>query len=193
MPAPLVNAGKDGNVCPEIEKHIELHGRMAALPPRPREKCQAQLDQRRIQREQSERQIRLWRLTGVQTLSSAHQNRCHFRKHAPISVGVRVCQIATLHSPADAGVVKQLAPRFQARLDVAQALPIRQLCKYHRREVIVCGNCGRRPTHRMASRAARELLRVQTSENLRQHRRSVAHRAKMASQGPAKTLIEDTS
>jgi hypothetical protein len=32
----------------------------------------------------------------------------------------------------------------------------------------------------MASSAARELLRVQTSENLRQHRCSVAHRAKMA-------------
>src|ERR1035437_9490683 len=124
---PLVQAGKNRNVCPEIEQHIELYGRMATLPPRPWEERQAQFDQRRIQREQSKRQIRLRRLVGVQPLRPPHQNGRHFGKHAPIPLGVRVSQIAALDRSTDAGVVQQSAPRFEAGLDVAQALPICQL------------------------------------------------------------------
>ena len=181
VPAPFVNAGEDRDVRPEIEQHVELHSRMSALPPRPWEECQAQLDQGRIQSEQAERQIRLRRLIDVQTMSSAHQDRCDFREHVPVSLGVCIREIAALDLAPNAGVVKQLATRLQAGLDVAQALAICQLRKNHRREMIVRGDRRRRPPHRVASGAARELLRVQTSENLRQHRCSVAHRAKMAS------------
>ena len=180
VPAPFVKAGEDRDVRPEIEQHVELHSRMSALPPRPWGKCQAQLDQGRIQSEQGRRQIRLRRLIDVQTMSPAHQDRFDFRKYVPVSLGVCISQIAGLDLTPDAGVVKQLATRLQAGLDVTQALAICQLRKNHRRKMIVRGDCRRRPAHRVTSSAARELLRVQTSENLRQHRCSVAHRAKMA-------------
>ena len=180
VPAPFVNAGEDWDVRPEIEQHVELHCRMAALPTRPWEKCQAQLDQGRIQSEQGERQVRLRGQIDVQTMSSAHQDRRNFREHVPVSLGVCIREIAALDLAPDAGVVKQLATRLQTGFDVAQALAICQLRKNHPREVIVRGDRRRCPPHRMASGAARELLRVQTSENLRQHRCSVAHQAKMA-------------
>src|SRR5579859_2190482 len=192
VPTPFVKAGEDRNVCCEIEEHVELHGRMAALPPRPREKCQAQLDQRRIQSEQREGQVRLRWMIGVQSLRSPHQNGRHLREHVPVSLRVGISQIAALDLAPDAGVVKQLATRLQAGLDVAQALAIRQLRKNHRREMIERGDRRGAPPHRVTCRAPRKLDDGQAAQNLRQYCPSLVHRAKMTRMEPAKTVIENT-
>ena len=155
---------------------VKLHRRLRALPARPREQRQAQLDQRRIDGEKLGRQTRLQWTVRIESSCPAHQHHGQFRKQGGGTPLVGVGQVAALDRTTNARVIKGAGAREQTGLDVAQTLSIGQLRKDHHREVIVGRQRLRVPRHRMPLRAAAKLFRVHPIENLGQDRFAVSVR-----------------
>jgi hypothetical protein len=174
----LVQPGKRRQVGPRVQQHVELHGGLRALPARSREKRQAQLNQRRVQREQVGVQAHRVGFFRVEPALPAHQHARHLGKQPPVAMLVRIRQIAALHRAANPGTIEQRAPRVEAGLDVAQALAVRQNGEDHRREVSV-GVQGRGlAARRISTGTQRKLLAAQTAEYLRQNRFPGVHNRK---------------
>ena len=186
---PLVETGKYGNVVPQVQQDVQLHRRLLLLPPRPWTQCQAELDHGRIQGEQVRFQAQLERRVRVEPTRTAHEDRSDLREDTPVPLFVRVRQVRPRDPAADPHVIGPRRPRLQAGLDVAQSLPIGQLGKNHRGEVIVDRKRTRGPRHRELRRRPRKLHSIQAGENLRENGRGRIHfRARMTRKPSFQTM-----
>ena len=192
VPVALVQAGKGGQIGPQIQQHVELHRRLRALPAGPRKQRKAQLDQRRIQREQIGVQVERRWIARIHPSRPAHQHSRHFGEQAPVAMLVRVSQIAAFHRAANSGMIKQPSTRIQTDLDVAQALAIGELCEDHRGKVIVSGKRRSVATHWISRGATRKLFPADACEHLGQSGFAGIHPRNSGSLGP-RNQIDDTS
>lgn len=138
MALALVQTGENGNVSPQIQQDVQLHGRVVGLPTCPREKRHAQFDDRGIQSEQICLQLRNGQLpVAIHTLSSPHQHSRHLAEHTPIAMVVGIGQIGSGDSSPDAHAVGQGRTVTEACFDSSQTFPMGKLSKNHRGKVIV--------------------------------------------------------
>ncbi len=123
----------------------------------PREQRQAKIDGGGIQSVQSLIQIQADRIAGVQGPGDADQDLGEVGVDPPIAglVGIGPCRAS--HLAAESHVVELSAERTQARLDIAEALAVRQLGERHAQKLIPTGEATRAPVAVVAAYAAPEL------------------------------------
>ena len=130
------NMDEAGDAAAQIEKRVHLHGGLGAAEPRQGEQRQAKVDGGRVQGVDRVQQLQPQLLFGVKPSGLGDQPLGELGVHAPVPALVGAGQGGAPHGRADAHVARLGRLRREAGLDVAQALPVRQLGKGQHPEVL---------------------------------------------------------
>ncbi len=136
---PIGNADKRGDIAVQVQQRVYLHG--GFVPPElcPGEQRKAEIDCGGIQRVQALVEVHADRIVSVQWPRNADQDLGKITIDAPVVSLVGVGERGARHSSTESHVIQPGAHRAQARLDIAQALAVSQLCKGHCQVLIPTG------------------------------------------------------
>ena len=129
-----VDEGRNGSA--QVEQRVQLDRRLGRAKRRPRKQRQAQIDGGGVQRIDGLGQIHLQRFVGIEPAGDADQRLRELVVDVPVARFVGVGQCAAADVAPHAQVVELGGLRAQARLDVAQALPVGQLREGHAQELV---------------------------------------------------------
>jgi hypothetical protein len=115
---------------------VQLDGRLGRAKRRPRKQRQAEVDRGGIERIDRFLEVHAEGLVQVEPARDADQVLCKLRIDAPIARLVRVGQRAACHHSPNTQVVELGRMRTKTGFDVAQALPISELCESHTAELV---------------------------------------------------------
>ena len=132
----LCNADKTGDVAAQIHQRVELDGGFAPTESSPREKGKTQIDGAGIEDIRSLFELYSEVVLGVQLSRLADEHLSKLGVDAPVALLVGIGQGALGNVALDPGMIELGLHGPQARLDVAQALPTRQLRKGHAQKLI---------------------------------------------------------
>ena len=117
-------------------QRVQLDGGFGRAKWRPRKYRQTQIDGRGIERVDGLGQIHSKGLLGIQAAREANQTLSEAGVDAPVARGIGVCQRVARDAAPDPQMIELGGLRSQARLNIAQALPVRQLRKGHAQVLI---------------------------------------------------------
>ena len=127
------------NRAPQIEQRVELDRGFRGPERGPRKHGQTQIDGRSVQGKHRVVEIQSQVLAGVHRPCNANQLLGDIGVDTPVALLVCVGQRVARHRVPNAQVI-ELAPLGpHADLDVAQALPVSQLCERHAQKLAVAG------------------------------------------------------
>ena len=121
------NADKCGDIAPQVQQGVHLHGSLALSELCPREQREAQVDGGRVQRVQTLIQVHADRVADVQGPRDANQDLGEIGIDPPVARFVGVGQCGARHLGAESHAVELGAERTQARFDIAEAFAVGQL------------------------------------------------------------------
>ena len=125
------------NRATQIQERVQFDRGLGRTKMSPGKKAQTQVDDRRIEGVDRLIEFERKRLRGVKLARSPNQTLGPVRVDAPIAQFVGLGESAAPDVAAKPHLIKQLGPRMQRRLQVAQALAKRELSKRHREPLIV--------------------------------------------------------
>jgi hypothetical protein len=128
-----------GDVPPQIQKGVEFDGGLPLPESRPRKKGKAQVDRRGVEGVHRLLQFHCKRIVEVQPSGGPDQDLGEVGVDVPVAVLVGLGQGGSGDPSPDAHVIQLGANGPQARLDVAQAFPERQLREGHAEKLIEAG------------------------------------------------------
>jgi hypothetical protein len=142
---------------------VHLHRCLGRAEMRPGEHRQTQIDGRRVERIDRIGQVQSQALAGVKLPGLGDQPLSKFRMNTPVARLVGIGKRRAPHRFAEAHVIELRHLYRQAGFDVAQTLPVSQLCKRHRSVLFGAGQrsrpviaaiardnlCERRPRHKI--------------------------------------------
>ncbi len=179
-----MDEGRD--VAAQIEQGVQLDRRFGRAEWCPRKHRRAQIDHGRVQRVDRLLQIDTKGLVDIQRPRDADEALREIGVDAPVAYGIGVGERIARDRRSKAEVIQLGALGAQARLDVAQALPKRQLRERHAQKLIQTGErldlaFPAIPSHTSTKRRQRKVL-----HQLREDQFAVVHQSPLqsrASQG----------
>ena len=123
----------------QIEQGVQLHRGFGPPEAGPREQGQAEVDRRRIERVRGLGQRDREGLVQIQAPGVPDEDLREVGEDPPIAGLVRIGERAPRDAAAEPDVVQLRLEGAQARLDVAQALAVRQLGEDQTEQVVVAG------------------------------------------------------
>lgn len=130
------NMDKGRNRPAQIEQRMQFDRGLRLAERRPRKQRQAQIDGCRIQRIDRTVEFHRQRFVGIESSRDPDQGLSKLAMDTPVSPLVGIGQVAACDFSLDTEVVELCRLRTKTGLDVAQALPVRQLSKRHTQKLV---------------------------------------------------------
>ena len=175
VPLPVGDLDERGDVPPQIQKGVEFDGGLPFAESRPRKKRKAQVDRRGVEGVHRVLQFHCERIVDVQALGGPDQDLGEVGVDAPVAILVGVGQGVPGDPSPDAHVVQLRSDGSQASLDVAQALPERQLREGHAEKLIEAGKTQDLVVAPIVADALAEIVKGKKFEQLREDGFAVVH------------------
>ena len=165
------------DVAAQIEQRVQFDRRLGRAKGCPRKHRQAQIDSGRIQRVDRLLQIDAEGFVDIQPSCDPDQALGEVGVDAPVANSIGVGERVARYRRANPKVIELGLLRTQARFDVAQTLPISQLCEGHAQKLVQAGEpldlvLALIPGHAATKRGQRQML-----HQLREHQLAMIHRS----------------
>ncbi len=165
-----------GNGHTDIQEHVHLQPCLGRAKPRPRKNAQTQIDDRRIERVHRTRELDGPGFARVEAAGLRDQQLSELGVDAPVPALVCIGQRAACNRAiAQTAVVQLLGDCMQARLDVAQALAMRELSEGHDHVLIPRGQASDPPIAAVPMYNSPQRIARQMIEQLRENRPAFVH------------------
>ena len=170
------NQDKFGDVALKIQQRVHLDGPLGPAKPGPGEHRQAEVDRGGVERVDGRIQVDAQVFLGVQRPCLADQDLGEVGVDPPVALSVGVRQIVARDAAAKAHVIPLGLHGPQTGFDIAQTLPISQLCEGHHPQMFAARKCfdlviATVPTDARIEPAPRNEL-----HQLREHQLACVHR-----------------
>ena len=175
LPSVMRIADKRGDVAPQVQQRVHLHGGLVPAELGPGEQRKAQVDGGRVQSVETLIEIHADRIAGVQRPRDANQDLGEIGIDPPVARLVGVGQCGARHLGAESHVVELGAERTQARFDVAQAFAVGQLGERHAEELIPAGEAAPSAIPVVAAYAAAEFAIRKEADQLGEYGAAEVH------------------
>ena len=182
VPLPVGDLDERRDVSPQIQKGVEFDGGLPFAESRPREKGKTQVDRRGVEGVHRVLQFHRKGIVDVQIPGGPDQNLGEVGVDAPVAVSesstcwlVGLGQGGSGDPSPDAHVIQLGANGSQARLDVAQTLPERQLREGHAEKLIEAGELLDLVLSSIPANSLSELVHRDMLEQLREDGLAVVH------------------
>ena len=167
---------KLGNGSAQVEQRVQLHRRFGVAKLGPGKQRQAQIDGGGIQRIDRLGEIHRKGLLSIEPTRGADQRVGEFGVDAPVARLVGVGQGAAADLAAKTQVVELGGLRAQARLDVAQAFAVGQLCEGHGQKLVQAAEGAHVEIAAIFHHQAAEGMPRRELHELREHEIANVHR-----------------
>ena len=173
---PVGNHNELGDAASQIQQGVHLDCALVSSKACPRKHRKTQVDSRRVQGVNRGIQVDGKILVRIEPAGFDDQMLSELRVDAPVALLVGVGKVVARNCAADAHVIKFRSHGPKACFDVAQALPVGQLCERHDTEVGRTLELLDLVVAAVSSHALIEMVPGKVLHELREYRRTCVHR-----------------
>jgi hypothetical protein len=164
-----------GDIPAQIEQCVEFDRTLGLAKAGPREEREADIDRRGVEGVHRRGEVHPERLGGIERLGERNEDLGEVGVDPPVARLVGIRQGAARHAAPDAHVVKLRLHRAETRLDVAEALPIRELGEGQAEELVETREAAHLVLALVARDAGAELRQREEVHRLRKDRSTGMH------------------
>ena len=173
----VADMDKTGDIAAQIEQGMQFDGGLGRAKRRPWKHRQTQIDRCGIERVHRLGQIHPKGLVGIQATRHANQPLSKAGIDPPVARGIGVGKCVARNRATDPQMIELGGLRSQTRLNIAQALPVRQLRKGHAQVLIQTREALDLVLAVVKSHAPTKSAERKMAHQLRKHELALMHRA----------------